>query len=332
MVAAETALPVSYFGKLPSRGDFVRTPDSHPLMVMLDRWAGQGLELLARDPGWKQLYDDAPAMHFAFLGSRSRLAIGGHFLPSRDSSQRRFPFLAATRIEVAQPLAFIGRSPMALSRLWASLARHSAQAVAADDASGPLRALAESRASINPDPQLYEAPFNDFVELQDIGSLQDLLRQSGHPELRLRWLLPALGLLLQPVVAGGSAQIDKALALPLPRDVLYRPLVAAFWLDLVAGFLTRVDVELALLVIEGSAMESRPRLLVAFNGADGRTLQAALDPQLAREQIIRVDDAEWVDDQIAGDYALNKLVSYLDRDDLSLRAARAIFNETFLGT
>src|SRR5690606_25400719 len=73
MVVAETAFALSYFGKLPSRGDFVRTPENHQLMVMLDRWAGGGLELLATDPGWKQLYDEAPPLHFAFLGSRSKL-------------------------------------------------------------------------------------------------------------------------------------------------------------------------------------------------------------------------------------------------------------------
>ena len=64
MVAAETPLPVSYFGKLPTRGDFVRTSESHPLMVLLDRWAGHGVELLAQDPGWKQLYDEAQPVSF----------------------------------------------------------------------------------------------------------------------------------------------------------------------------------------------------------------------------------------------------------------------------
>lgn len=330
MVAVEATFPLSYFGKLPSRGDFVRTPENHQLMLLLDRWAGQGLELLAREPAWKQLYDQAAPLHFAFVGSRSKLAIGGHFLPSRDSSERRFPFLGATRFEVTQPLAFIARSPLALSRLWLSLARLGQQAVAAGDAAEPLRTIAETRVAISPDPQVYDAAFHDFIDLQDIGSLQDLLRQSGHPQLRLRWLLPALGLLLQPVVAGG-ARIDKGLALPLPRDALYRPLVAAFWLDLIAGFLGRAEFELVLLVREGTA-DDGPQLLLGFNGADGRTLHAALDPQVAREQIIRVDDAEWVEDHIAGDYALNKLVSYIERDDLSLRLARKAFNETFLGT
>lgn len=331
MVVAETAFALSYFGKLPSRGDFVRTPENHQLMVMLDRWAGGGLELLATDPGWKQLYDEAPPLHFAFLGSRSKLAIGGHFLPSRDASQRRFPFLTATRFEVTQPLAFIARSPLALSRLWTSLARLGQQAVAAEDAGEVLRTLGETRVTISPDPQVYDAPFNDFIDLQDVGSLQDLLRQSGHPQLQLRLLIPALGLLMQPLVAGGAGQIDKGLALPLPRDALYRPLVAAFWLDLVGGFLGRSDFELMLLVRDGIG-EVGPQLLIGFNGADGRTVQAALDPQIGAERIIRVDDAEWVDDQIGGDYALNKLVSYIERDDLSLRVARKAFNETFLGT
>lgn len=337
MAVVEAVPAVGYFGKLPSRGDFVRTAENPPLMALLDRWAGQGVELLAQDPGWKQLYDDAAPLHFAFLGSRSRLAIAGHFLPSRDASARRFPFLSASRIEVLQPLGFIARSPLALARLWGQLARLGQQALAAEDAGEALRALAESRIAVNPDHGVYAAGFDDFLDLHDIGSVQALLRQSGHAQLRLKWLLPALGLLLQPVLTGGASQIDKALSLPLPRDPLYRPLLAAFWLDLISGFIGRADVELAVLVKEGvsaagSALDAAPQLIVGFNGADGRTLQAALDPNVATEQIIRVDDADWVEDHVGGDYALNKLVSYLERDELSLRVARKTFAETFLGT
>ena len=350
MAVVDTSLPISYFGKLPSRGDFVRTPENQQLMVLLDRWAGQGVELLAQDPDWKQLYDRSAPLHFAFLGSRSKLAIGGHFLPSRDASERRFPFLSATRFEVAHPLGFVGRSPLALSRLWAHLARVGKQALAAQDAGDVLRELADGRIVVNPDPASYEASFTDFLDMQDMASLQDLLRQSGHAQLQLKWLLPALGLLLQPVLTGGASQIDKALALPLPRDGLYRPLVAAFWLDLVSGFIGRADVELAILIRDGvrapeggsagdgsrpaetARWDALPQLIIGFNGADGRTLHAALDPRVASEQIIRVDDADWVEDHVGADYALNKLVSYLQRDDLSLRIARKAFTETFLGT
>ena len=49
------------------------------------------------------------------------------------------------------------------------------------------------------------------------------------------------------------------------------------------------------------------------------------------KRMLRLDKAEWVEDQLSGDYALNKLASYLDRGDLSLRSARQVFRETFLG-
>ena len=323
----DTEWPVGYFGKLPTCGDFVRDGGHAPLMVQLDRWAEQAAELLSRDSDWKRTYDAASPMHFAFLGSRSRTGIGGHILASSDASGRRFPFMVATRFDVAQPLPFVARSSLALSRPWGGMARQARLAVAADDPAPVLRALAETRVSLSVEPTHYEAPFLDFLDLQDIGALDRLFDDAGHGG-RLAWTLPALGLLLQPVLTGGSAQIDKGLSLPLPRDPLYRPLVAAFWLDLMGGFLGRAAFELALVLPD----EPKPRLVVGFNGADGRTLHAAMDPRAAEEHLIRVDDAAWVEELVAGDYGLNRLVSFLDRDELSLRVARKVFGETFLGT
>lgn len=316
-----------YFGKVPSRGDFVRTADNQQLMALLDRWAGGTLEQLSRNPDWKRLYDQAPPLHFAFLGSRSRLVVCGHLLPSHDASQRRFPLLSAIRTEVANPLGFIGRSPMALNRVWSGLSRHAREAAAAEDAGDALKAMGETHYELTVDPAAHAAPFDDFLETQSIGSLQCLLHGSGHTRLQLRHALPALGLLLGPVLTGSGVTIDKGLELPLPADPLYRPLAAAFWLDLVSGFLARGDFELAVLVRD----EQAPRMVLGFNGADHDTLRAAIDPQAADEHLIRIEGAEWVEDQLAADYALNKLASYVDRDDLSLKSARAIFSETFLG-
>lgn len=318
---------VSYFGKVPSRGDFVRTADNHQLMALLDRWAGSSIELLSHNPDWKRLYDEAPEVHYAFLGSRSRLVVCGHFLPSRDASQRRFPLLSAIRMEVASPLGFIARSPMALNRVWNGLSRLAREAATAEDAAAPLQALGEARYELSVDPAAHAAPFGDFLETQTIGSMGRLLHESGHAGIALRHALPALGLLLQPVLTGSGVSIDKGLELPLPRDRLYRPLVASFWLDIVSGFISRGDFELAVLVRD----EQAPRMIVGFNGADEQILRAAIDPQAADEHLIRIEGADWVEDQLSGDYALNKLASYVDRDDLSLKSARAIFAETFLG-
>ncbi|MDR7192625.1 type VI secretion system-associated protein TagF [Luteimonas terrae] len=321
------SVPVGYFGKVPSRGDFVRSTDSHQLMALVDRWAAHTIELLVRHPDWKRLYDSSGEIRYAFLGSRSRTVIGGLFLPSRDQSQRRFPFLSAVKLEVVDPLGFIGRSALALSRPWAGLARASRDVVAAEDAAEALRGLADARVEIDVDPAAHAPAFDDFLELQTVGNLQEALRDADQPGTALRQVLPALGLLLQPILVGGGVSVDKGLELPLPRDPLHRPLTAAFWLDLIAAFLARGDFELAVLIRD----TPRPSLIVGFNGADDQTLLAAFDPQVADAYLIRMHDAAWVEEQLASDYALNRLASYLDREDLSLSTARKVFRETFLG-
>ncbi|HBK45996.1 MAG TPA: type VI secretion system-associated protein TagF [Xanthomonadaceae bacterium] len=327
-MSREITAGVSYFGKVPSRGDFVRAADNHQLLGWLDRWAGQSVELLSQNPDWKRLYDEAPDIHFGFLGSRSRTVVCGHFQPSRDSSQRRFPLLSAVRLEAADPLAFIGRGPLALSKVWAGLSRLAAQAVADADAAGALGEMAAAQYTLNPDPAAYNATFNDFLDMQSVGSLERLFAEAGHGEVRLRQVLPALGLLLQPVLAGGNVAIDKALEFPLVRDPLYRPLVAAFWLDMVSSFLGRGDFELGVLVRN----DATPCMVVGFNGADHQALRAVLDPREAGDFLIHVDQAEWVDEYLQGDYNLNRFAGYLDRDELALRTARKLFGETFLGT
>ena len=323
----ELALNISYFGKLPSRGDFLKAPgNNHQLIAMLDRWAGQGLEQLSQDVAWKQLYDMGHPLNFAILGSRSRGAIAGHLLPSTDASGRRFPFMAAVSMEVPQPLAFLSRSPLAFSRVWARLERETRVARDAPDPALPLAELVDNRANVN---VLYEAlnpAFQDFLEMQTLESLQSLLGVHDNP-ISVRRILLALGILLQPVMSSSSARIGKSLLLPLPRDPLYRNLVSTLWLDLIAGFLGRADFELLVLLRHGP----QPSLAVGFGGVQGRSLQAMFDPRVAEQDFIPLHDPDWVEDHAHDDPALKKLSAYTRQDSLSLRTARNTFRETFLG-
>ncbi len=323
----EVSAQIGFFGKLPSRGDFVKTSDQHALMDLLDRWTGQGLEMLSQAPDWKQSYDDASPLHFALVGSRSRQAIAGHLLPSTDAAGRRFPFLAATRLDVVAPLEFMARSPLVFTRLWASLARAGREATLAADASDTLRKLAETRIAVNTTAAGHDAPFFDFLDTQELGSAEEALRSAGHSRVVLRWLLPALGVMLQPASKGSAPHIDKSLSLPLPSDPLYRALFASFWLDLIAAFLTRADLEIAVLIQQGPD----PRLIVGFNGTDGNALHSALDAIAVREKSIDIDCPEWVEDVLEEQPSLTRLSSYLEHDDLSLRSVREVFRSTFLG-
>ncbi|ONO61679.1 type VI secretion-associated protein [Burkholderia cenocepacia] len=320
---------IAYFGKIPSRGDFVKSAHNPQLLQTLDRWIAQALELLAEDPRWKIVYEDAKPMHFAFLGSRSKLAIAGHMVASHDVSMRRFPFLGATALEVDRPVAFLARSPLAFARLWSRVAAQIPPLLGKDEPPGALQALGDTQVPIDiggPGTS-HDGTFNDFVEHQTLHGLQEMLLESGHP-VRLRGAMLALGSLLRPVMQSGSSHIERGLTLPLPVDPFYRSLVAAFWLELIAPFVAQADFELAIFI---GTIAERERLVIGFNGASAKTLLSVVDPQTYAAHNIDIDDPEWIDAHAQNDHQISKLVSYLDQPQLSLRVAIDAFRKAFIG-
>jgi type VI secretion system protein ImpM len=324
-----SSVSLAYFGKIASRGDFVRSSQQGSLTQMLDQWLSQGLELVSVDPRWKQRYDQVGPCRFAFLGVRSKVALAGHMIPSVDSSGRRFPFVTAGSFDVDAPLPFMAHAPMALSRLWSRLETIGREVSGAEDATASLGKAMQTRLEIDTGATAYATSFDDFLEMQTVGSLEELLR-AAHPRLELRRTLLAIGLLLQPVPASGVSRLDKGLALPLPDDPLYAPFVGAFWMSLVAPFLSRGDFELALFVLRrqpggGSA------LCIGFSGGSPATLQAIFDVDKRDEAFVEVVSADWADEHADDDYAIKKLSSYLSQQQLSMGQAMKTFKECFLG-
>lgn len=328
MTSAAHETVIGYFGKVPSRDDFIKAAAYPALIEALDAWLAQGMELLAADPNWKRHYDSFTPAHFAFLGPRNPRAIAGHLVASRDQAGRRFPFIAVGAMHGECPATFTRYSPMVLSRLWTRLEAQTDCALSAKDASEPLHVLAANRIALDTNAGGYDAAFEDFLDMQTVGSTATLLSHAGFPG-SLRQLMLALGLLLQPVLASLSSRLEKCLLLPLPVDPLYRYLVATYWMHLVTPFLERADFELSLLLL--TRRESGPAMLIGFNGASARMLHAAIDPQGAADHRITFDDADWVEDRLRQTYDVSKLSAYLSEPALSLKAARTAFLETFLG-
>ncbi len=323
-------VPLAYFGKLPSRGDFVRSASQPTLIRTLDDWLSQGIDLMSADPRWKEVYDRRPNAHFAFVSARSQRAIAGHLAASSDASGRRFPFVVAGTFELTEPLAFLPIAPMALSRLWARFeqAAHAA-GKASDDAASLLSEVSQVEIELDVEATAYEASLRDFVELQTMASLEGMLRAAGHA-IDLRQALLAIGLLLQPVLGSTGVSLKKGLRLPLPADPLYRPLVASFWLELIVPFLRRLDLEIALFLPRVGAAPAQS-LAIGFSGGSAEHLHAVLDADVAANAFIDPSPAEWVEEQVRQDYAVTKLSSYLQQSQLSLHQAMVTFRETFLG-
>jgi type VI secretion system protein ImpM len=318
-----------YFGKLPSRGDFVRSAGNQSLIVNLDKWQSQMMERLALDPRWKLIYDAAPAMHFALVGTASTVGLAGHWMASQDASGRRFPFIAACAFDLSAPREFAPVASEALTQVWARLETMARKAHAATELdlaqTGPQAAFEPF--DIAPNVSGAQAAFDEFLETHSIARLEQMLAAGGQ-RMNLRQAALALGLLLQPAMAQGASRLSKSLCLPLPRDAGVRGVVGAWWLSLVLGFFERHAVELLLFVVD---VNEQPQLVVGFQGASASALNAVIDPAVLAQQGVFLNDSEWVEEEVDGDWGLRKLSNYMRDPSLSLGQALQTYREVFLG-
>lgn len=324
------ARQLSYFGKIPARGDFIKGSYNPHVFKILDNWLSQTMELMAEDAHWKSIYDRTPPVRFVCLGSRSKLAIAGGLVASRDAAQRRYPLVMAAPLEVGQALDFMAGAPLLLQSYWhASLEAGARLAAGEGDADAELRQLDGMQFPIQPAfaGTAEHAAYAAFTRDYSLLRLEQMLNHPGQA-VSVRRVILALGLLLQPVMASAVSHLDKGLTLPLPADGRHEGLVAALWLDFISRFLRRADFELAVFLGE---IQGRRRLVVGFNGLSARSLQSVVHPQVYAEHNIDVDNAEWVEDSVHSNYALYKLVSYLEQPQLPLEIVLGAFREVFIG-
>lgn len=311
---------LGYFGKLPACSDFVRLAPDAELMGVLDDWLAQVMTRLPADPRWKLHYDAMAPVSFAFVGPRRRHAVAGHIVASRDQSGRRFPFLLMRTIGVQAPAAFVSQAPLALAPLFALLGGGTPAILIAPEPLRPLHELAERAPAL---AQNAAAALDGFLAAGTLASLGAQLQRNDIGKLVL-----ALGMLLQPVMHGGAADVEKSLLLPLPREAAQRPAVAAFWMELIAPFLRHANLDLALFFTE---QEGAPVLVVGFCDACVAALHAIIDPLVGRQQQVSLADTDWVDEHLGADADVRALASHLAQPTLPLLLARELFRDTFLG-
>jgi type VI secretion system protein ImpM len=317
-------MPLAYFGKVPSRGDFIRSTHSADLVGTLDRWITQAMEQLSGDPRWKLVYDTATPVDFAFVGPRSAAAIAGQLQPSRDSSDRRFPFVTAGTVDVTTAPHFAARSPLAFARVWSRLQTVGARCIATSDVAALHAELAAMQLDVACDAGAYEAPWRDFLEIVTLGQLDEQVGRAGH-QASLRQMLLGLGLLLEPVRSQPTQPIGKGLLLPMVPDRMQGALLGAWWLQIVMSFVEGTDAEIGLLMPQCQPAH----LLLCFNSACAKGLAAALDRRAVPDHFIDLRDSHWVEDCVRDQSRLRLLSDHLRDPQLSLRRALGTFHETF---
>ncbi|GAB4062497.1 type VI secretion system-associated protein TagF [Uliginosibacterium sediminicola] len=319
--------PLLYFGKLPSRDDFIRSESGAVVIQPLDRWITVNLEQLALAPDWKQQFDTMSPIDFAFIGKRSNSVLAGRMSGSHDRAGRRYPFLIAGHLRSETPLKLLPVLPLVLLPAWSEMDELLQVALAAAHIETALQRIEQARLSIDTDSDGLDARFASYLHNTSLSTLQISVRGAGNP-VDLRKTIIALGLLLTPLLSQSAGSATKGLALPLPGNNGAAALVAALWLSMLAPFLARSDFDLSVLRAQ---LAGRPQLIISFNGAHPRVIESILNPACAFDNNIDMCAADWVEDYIASEYPLNKLSSYLSLPDLSLAQALQTFNEVFLG-
>ena len=316
-----------YFGKIPSRGDFVKSVSGTQVIALIDNWVAKGMEMLSATPGWKSGYDDTTPLDFLFLAPRKRRAICGTLVASADASNRRFPFIAATLFEVEDALAFLAASPLVLERhsnYQRALTQHAAKA---HDAVDTLSALDEIALATEPALEDIADGYQRFLNRTTIAGLASTLGIDAQ-HATVRQMVLAIGYLLQPILVNYAQAPQKGLVIPLPRDPAESALVKTLWLNLISVFLMRAEFELA---IFSGVHHGMPRLIVTLNGAAPCAFHALFEKQAALDYLIEVDQAAWVDEYAAQDAAMYKLSSYLEHGELSLQQMVQTFRQSFTG-
>ena len=328
-----------WFGKVPSRGDFVRSDGQRAVQQRLDDWMTRAMERLSVDPRWKITYDAAPPIDMAILGTQGNAGLLLNWQASQDTSGRRFPFMLCSVLHSPSPATTLQVCGVLLADEWLFLARMAARATrrasqwsvdaaTPDDPVQELVPLLRLDAPVHWQVDQALTRQSEFLSRHTLASLQQMLQAAGHT-VDLRQSLLALGLLLQPVITQGAQRLGRMLRLPLCRDPALRPEVVGFWMSLCAGFLTRGAAELALCLPQGG--QESPELWLGFQGAHPSTLLTVLDPQSHVDQAVTLADAEWVEDSVASDWGLRKLSTYLQDPALPLQQCLETFQEVFLG-
>lgn len=316
-----------YFGKIHSRGDFVKSTSGTKVIALIDNWVAQGMEMLLAEPGWKNYYDIASSIDFLFITTHKKHTICGALIPSGDASSRRFPFISATLFEVDESLNFLPFSPVLLERHLSHQRALIQHAVTTHDAADVLATLSDLPMEDVVDFEKSARNYDQFLSGTTLGSLTEMLEPDSD-QATVRQMILAIGYLLQPVLTNYTIPPQKGLAISLPRDPARLPLVKAFWLDLVCTFLPRAEFELS---VFSCIHHGTPKLIMTFNGAPPEIFRALFDEQAAQQHLIDISQSSWVEEYAMQDLATLKLSSYMEHDDLFLQQLLETFRQAFSG-
>jgi type VI secretion system protein ImpM len=310
------SLPLIYFGKLPSRGDFIRTRSHINETNALDQWVSQALTHSGA------ILDEATVLNFSHVDTVSGQIITGILIASHDSSHRYYPLIGFSVMHLDKPKSWLNYLPIKSLALWRSIYQALSCAQSKTDNSEIMALLNDWLLTIDQSASTY---YYDFISTT---TLQDIARSMAIDKSQLIQQIIATGLLFLPTYNKGFSGLNKTLCWTLSTDKDCSIQMATFWHDLIHGFYQPHQLHLNTYLYRSA---SHYRLLLSFTKPNSDVLsQLSSTKNTYPTDWIIIDDSAWTQSYIDEDIGLTRFNKILLQDDLSLYDTRQLFNKIFL--
>lgn len=314
-----------YFGKFPSRGDFIKSAGNSKLIQQIDDWLSKSFMDVDDNDARAEKYRQINELHFTLSSNLPDLGtLCGSILPSQDTSGRLFPFLYAGLVRLSNPKAFIQNLPVESETNWVAAYDVAHSVVTAEQDADALLLLKEAELSYGFDSNV------NYYEFLRVTSVMRAERLYDHvsEDYSLANSLIGLGLLFQPVVSQGFANLRKFLRFQLPVERTEAIHMATFWIDMLSSFLRNHAVNFLCVM---TRQADSWHMLVSFHGLEPKLLSSVIAQAWHDEQWINMNDSAWIADYINTDAGLERLYDVLSDQTQSLFEVRNLFKEIFAG-
>lgn len=310
------SIPLTYFGKIPSRGDFIRARTHAYEIDAIDLWISEALGQS------EQLFNQTKAIYFSRVNTLEQQAITGVLIPSHDSTQRQYPLIGFTLDYIEKPKNWLKYLPIHTENLWSHTEQVLQSAKAQQNDVEANNILNNCSLAIDTNASTH---YYDFISKVTLDDVCQSLQQS---KAQLIEKIIATGLLFLPTYSKGFHGLNKALCWALTADKQTSIFMATFWHDLINGFYQPHEVVLHTYLYQQA---DKYQMTVSFGAPNSQFLaQLTTAKESSTDQWVFIDDSAWTQGYIEEDIGLSRLQKLLSEDHLYLYDVRQLFKQIFL--
>ncbi|MGP5662269.1 type VI secretion system-associated protein TagF [Psychrobacter celer] len=309
-------LPLVYFGKLPCRGDFVRSRSHMSDINVIDQWVSQALSESADE------MDTSLVLHFSHVDTAENKIMTGVLISSYDSSNRQYPFIGFGLMHLNKPKTWMQYLPIKSAGMWHDIHQTLDQARSKVDNTQITETLNQSFVSIDHNASTHYYDFINSTTLQEGAMMIDIDKAS------LIEQIIATGLLFLPTFTKGFHSLNKAIYWSLPDNKTQAIYFASFWHDLIHGFYAPHQLYFNSYFYW---RDGHYHLLMSFSKPAATTLMQILTSTSTKhESWVNIADSSWTQQFIDDDIGLSRFHNILLQDDAYLYDVRQLFKTIFL--